>query len=180
MAAGNAATQWSADPAGALLLEASPGLWGHGPELETEARAQLTEWPRRLTKVVEERGRAGGRSRSRPPLGSTPSGWWPCWPCSPLGRPDRRRGGHRRGDGGLNQKLLEALIGEAAVADIIRAAERDLRRTLRSALESDARRFLDLLAPSGEGPEALRAAADRVLAEAERLIASLGGASSRG
>jgi hypothetical protein len=66
------------------------------------------------------------------------------------------------------------------VADIIRAAERDLRRTLRSALESDARRFLDLLAPAGEGPDALRAAADRVLAEAERLIASLGGAPSRG
>ena len=79
----------------------------------------------------------------------------------------------------LGQKLLEALIGEAAVADIIRAAERDLRRTLRSALESDARRFLDLLAPAGEGPDALRAAADRVLAEAERLIASLGGASER-
>jgi hypothetical protein len=80
----------------------------------------------------------------------------------------------------LNQKLLEALIGEAAVADIIRAAERDLRRTLRSALESDARRFLDLLAPAGEGPDALRGAADRVLAEAERLIASLGGDRARG
>jgi hypothetical protein len=79
----------------------------------------------------------------------------------------------------LNQKLLEALIGEAAVADIIRAAERDLRRTLRSVLESDARRFLDLLAPAGDGPEALRAAAGEVLAEAERLVASLGGAPRR-
>jgi hypothetical protein len=76
----------------------------------------------------------------------------------------------------VNQKLLEALIGEAAVSDIIRAAERDLRRTLRSALEGDARRFLDLLAPAGQGPEALRAAADRVVAEAERLIATLSGA----
>jgi hypothetical protein len=79
----------------------------------------------------------------------------------------------------VNQKLLEALIGEASVADIIRAAERDLRRTLRSALEGDARRFLDLLAPAGEGPEALRAAAGRVVAEAERLIASLSGAGAR-
>ena len=74
----------------------------------------------------------------------------------------------------INQKLLEALIGEAAVADIIRAAERDLRRTLRSALEADARRFLDLLAPPATARGAA-AAADRVLAEAERLIASLGG-----
>ena len=39
----------------------------------------------------------------------------------------------------INQKLLEALIGEAAVADIIRA-ERDLRRTLSSVLEADAGR----------------------------------------
>ena len=76
-------------------------------------------------------------------------------------------------------KLLEALIGEAAVADIIQAAERDLRRTLRSALEGDARRFLDLLAPAGDGPEALRAAAGEVLAEAERLVATLGGAPGR-
>jgi hypothetical protein len=61
------------------------------------------------------------------------------------------------------------------VADIIRAAERDLRRTLRSALEIDARRFLDPLAQAGDGPEALREASERVLAEAERLIDSLAG-----
>ena len=29
------------------------------------------------------RATAGGRSRSPPPSASTPSGWWPCWPCSP-------------------------------------------------------------------------------------------------
>src|ERR687898_822013 len=58
VAAGRAATEWSADPAGALLLEANPGLWGHGPELEAEARAQLTQWLTRLTKNVEERGQS--------------------------------------------------------------------------------------------------------------------------
>jgi hypothetical protein len=76
----------------------------------------------------------------------------------------------------INQKLLEALIGEAAVADIVRAAERELRATLRAALEADARRFLELVDPPADGPQALRSAADRVLAEAERLVASLPGA----
>jgi energy-coupling factor transporter ATP-binding protein EcfA2 len=177
VAAGHAATQWSADPAGALLLEANPGLWGHGPELETEARAQLTEWLRRLTRMVEERGQSRRAFAFAASLGVNAIGVVAM--LAVFAHSAGLTGGEVAIAGGtavLNQKLLEALIGEAAVADIIRAAERDLRRTLRSALESDARRFLDLLAPAGEGPDALRAAADRVLAEAERLIATLGGA----
>jgi hypothetical protein len=75
----------------------------------------------------------------------------------------------------LNQKLLEALIGEAAVADIVRAADRDLRASLRTGLESDRARFLDLLAPGEAEPEELRAAAARVVTEAERLLAGLNG-----
>src|SRR5512132_2642335 len=177
VAAGNAATQWAADPAGALLLEANPGLWGHGPELETEARAQLTEWLRRLTRMVEERGQSRRAFAFAASLGVNAIGV-----VAVLAHSAGLTGGEVAIAGGtavLNQKLLEALIGEAAVADIIRTAERDLRRTLRSALESDARRFLDLLAPAGDGPEALRAAAGEVLAEAERLVATLGGAPGR-
>jgi len=79
----------------------------------------------------------------------------------------------------LNQKLLEALIGEAAVADIVRAADRDLRASLRAGLESDRARFLDLLAPGKAEPEELRAVAARVVAEAERLLAGLDGADGR-
>src|ERR687895_675127 len=33
VAAGHAATEWAAEPAGALLLEANPRPWGHGPGL---------------------------------------------------------------------------------------------------------------------------------------------------
>src|SRR5829696_4915012 len=181
VAAGHAATQWSADPAGALLLEANPGLWGHGPELETEARAQLTEWLRRLTRMVEERGQSRRAFAFAASLGVNAIGVVAM--LAVFAHSAGLTGGEVAIAGGtavLNQKLLEALIGEAAVADIIRAAERDLRRTLRSALEGDARRFLDPLAPAGDGPEALRAATDRVLAEAERLITTLGGERARG
>jgi hypothetical protein len=176
VAAGNAATAWAADPAGALLLEANPGLWGHGPDLEADARAQLTEWLTRLTKMVEERGHSRRAFAFATSLGVNAIGVVAM--LAVFAHSAGLTGGEVAIAGGtavINQKLLEALIGEAAVADIIRAAERDLRRTLNSALEGDAARFLDLLAPAGDGPEALRAAADRVLAEAERLIASLSG-----
>src|ERR687895_323782 len=181
VAAGHAATEWAADPAGARLLEGSPGLWGHGPELEAEARAQLNDWLRGLTRMVEERGHSRRAFASAASLGVNAIGVVAM--LAVFAHSAGLTGGEvaiAGGTAGLNQKLLEALIGEAAGADIIRAAERDLRRTLRSALETDARRFLDLLAPAGEGPDALRAAADRVLAEAERLIASLGGDRARG
>src|SRR5918999_1262522 len=176
VAAGHAATEWAADPAGARLLEGSPGLWGHGPELEAEARARLNDWLRRLTRMVEERGHSRRAFAFAASLGVNAIGVVAM--LAVFAHSAGLTGGEVAIAGGtavVNQKLLEALIGEAAVADIIRAAERDLRRTLRSALEADARRFLDLLAPAGQGPEALRAAADRVLAEAERLIAGLGG-----
>jgi energy-coupling factor transporter ATP-binding protein EcfA2 len=180
VAAGHAATEWAADPAGALLLEAHPGLWGHGPELEAEARTMLTHWLRRLTKLVEEQGQSRRAFAFAASLGVNAIGVVAM--LAVFAHSAGLTGGEVAIAGGtavLNQKLLEALIGEAAVADIIRAAERDLRRTLRSALETDARRFLDPLAERGDGPEGLRSAADRVLAEAERLIASLGGASER-
>jgi hypothetical protein len=176
VAAGHAATEWAADPAGALLLEAHPGLWGHGPELEAEARAMLTQWLRRLTKMVEERGHSRRAFAFAASLGVNAIGVVAM--LAVFAHSAGLTGGEVAIAGGtavLNQKLLEALIGEAAVADIIRAAERDLRRTLRSALETDARRFLDPLAQAGDGPEALREAGDLVLAEAERLIDSLAG-----
>jgi 50S ribosome-binding GTPase len=176
VAAGHAATEWAADPAGALLLDANPGLWGHGPELEAEARAMLGEWLQRLTKMVEERGQSRRAFAFAASLGVNAIGVVAM--LAVFAHSAGLTGGEVAIAGGtavINQKLLEALIGEAAVADIIRAAERDLRRTLRAALDGDARRFLDLLAPSGDGPDELRASAGRVLGEAERLIASLGG-----
>ena len=177
VAAGHAATEWAADPAGARLLEAHPGLWGHGPELEPAARAMLTEWLRRLTKMVEERGQSRRAFAFAASLGVNAIGVVAM--LAVFAHSAGLTGGEVAIAGGtavINQKLLEALIGEAAVADIIRAAERDLRRTLQAALQGDAARFLEPLDPAGDGPDGLRSSADRVLAESERLIASLQGA----
>ncbi|HJW61555.1 MAG TPA: GTPase domain-containing protein, partial [Actinomycetota bacterium] len=121
VAAGQAATEWAADPAGALLLEANPGLWGHGPELEAEARAQLTEWLGRLTRMVEERGHSRRAFAFAASLGVNAIGVVAM--LAVFAHSAGLTGGEVAIAGGtavLNQKLLEALIGEAAVADIIR------------------------------------------------------------
>jgi hypothetical protein len=174
VAAGHAATEWSADPAGALLLDDHPGLWGHGPELEAEARALLTEWLGRLTRMVEQRGQSRRAFAFVTSLGVNAIGVVAM--LAVFAHSAGLTGGELAIAGGtavVNQKLLEALIGEAAVTDIIRAAERDLRRTLRAALERDAARFLALLDAPQAGPDELRATTGQVLAEAERLVAAL-------
>jgi hypothetical protein len=176
VAAGHAATGWAADPAGSLLLDDHPGLWGHGPELEAEARALLGEWLGRLTAMVEERGQSRRAFAFVTSLGVNAIGVVAM--LAVFAHSAGLTGGEVAIAGGtavINQKLLEALIGEAAVIDIVRDAEKDLRRTLRTALDRDAARFLDLLEHRVAAPGELRAAAGQVLAEAERLIAALDG-----
>ncbi|HEX6675890.1 MAG TPA: GTPase [Actinomycetes bacterium] len=175
-AAAEAATAWSGDPAGAVLLEAHPELWGHGERLPAEARERLTAWLGRLAKVVEERGQDRRAFAFVASLGVNAIGVVAM--LAVFAHSAGLTGGELAIAGGtavLNQKLLEALIGEAAVADIVRAADRDLRASLRTGLESDRARFLDLLAPGEAEPEELRAAAARVVTEAERLLAGLDG-----
>jgi hypothetical protein len=174
VAAGHAATEWSADPAGALLLDDHPGLWGHDPDLEAEARALLTAWLGGLTRMVEQRGQSRRAFAFVTSLGVNAIGVVAM--LAVFAHSAGLTGGELAIAGGtavVNQKLLEALIGEAAVADIIRAAERDLRRTLRAALDRDAARFLALLDTPQTAPDELRATTSQVLGEAERLVAAL-------
>lgn len=180
-AAAQAAAAWAADPAGALLVEAHPRLWGHDEGLPADAHERLTAWLGRLAKVVEERGQDRRAFAFVASLGVNAIGVVAM--LAVFAHSAGLTGGELAIAGGtavLNQKLLEALIGEAAVTDIIRGAGRDLRATLRAGLDADRARFLDLLAPGEAGPEELRAAAARVVAEAERLLAHLAGTADRG
>jgi hypothetical protein len=174
-AAGHAAAEWAADPAGAVKLEDRPDLWGHGEGLEAEGRELLAAWLGRLTRIVEERGQNRRAFAFAASLGVNAIGVIAM--LAVFAHSAGLTGGEVAIAGGtavVNQKLLEALIGEAALVDIIRGAERDLRSTLRAALDADAERFLDLLAAAGTSPDDLRGAAARVVAEAEHLLAELG------
>ena len=175
-AAAEAASDWAANPAGALLVEGHPELWGHGGRLEAEATKLLEGWLGRLAKVVQERGHDRRAFAFVASLGVNAIGVVAM--LAVFAHSAGLTGGELVIAGGtavINQKLLEALIGEAAVADLIRGAGRDLRATLRVGLEADASRFLDLLAPGKAGPEQLRAASARVITAAEQLLARLGG-----
>jgi hypothetical protein len=172
-AAHHVAADWTADPAGAALLASRPELWGHDPGLEQSGRTLLTAWLGRLTSMVEERGHNRRAFAFAASLGVNALGLIAM--LAVFAHSAGLTGGElviAGGTAAVNQKLLEALIGEAAVADIIRAASRDLRSTLHAALGLDAERFHALLAPPPTAPAALRASAARVADEADRLLAA--------
>ncbi|WP_426243826.1 dynamin family protein [Nocardioides sp. LHG3406-4] len=65
----------------------------------------------------------------------------------------------------LGQKLLEAVFGDQAVRTLAERARKDLERRVRELLDSERRRYLDLLdalAVTVDGPDALRQASRRV------------------
>jgi hypothetical protein len=64
----------------------------------------------------------------------------------------------------LNQKLMNAIFGEASVQEMIERATNGLRATLAIVLEEDARRFRVLL----PAPHGLRGLADELRATARR------------
>ena len=123
-AAGNAATAWAADPAGRCCWRPTRGC-GARSGAGGRRQAQLAEWLTRLTKMVEERGHSRRAFAFAASLGVNAIGVVAM--LAVFAHSAGLTGGEVAIAGGtavINQKLLEALIGEAAVADIIRAAER--------------------------------------------------------
>jgi Dynamin family len=178
-AAGAAAEEWAADPASAPLIAEHPELWGHGAELPERAGAELTAWLGRLTRTVQERGRGRRAAAFTASLGVNALGV--ATMLAVFAQTAGLTGGEiaiATGTAVVNQKLLEALFGEAAVRSLIVEAESDLRATLERLLDGDAARFLRLVAPVQVTSEDLRAATERVLEEAGRL-ASAGGLGGR-
>ncbi len=177
-AAGATAEDWAADPASAPLVAGHPELWGHDAELPERAREELTAWLSRLTRTVQERGRSRRTAAFTASLGVNALGVITM--LAVFANTAGLTGGEiaiATGTAVVNQKLLEALFGEAAVRNLVAEAEADLRATLRRVLEGNAERFLRLVAPVEVTPADLRSATERVLGEAGRLASAgaLGG-----
>lgn len=154
-AARRTASHWSADPLGARLVAHDAGLWTASADLGEATRAALTVWMGAIASDVavtgaDKRGVARGVS-----LGVNAGAVTVMLTVfAHTGGLTGAEVGIAAGTAFLNQKLLNALFGEAAVLEMISRARDRLDQTLESLMERERERF-DRLVPSGEELRAL-------------------------
>ncbi|MFN8519455.1 MAG: GTPase [Chloroflexota bacterium] len=156
-AARSTATHWSAEPDGARLVGGHPGLWSASEDLAARARAELHEWMAGIAADVAatgatKRGVARGLS-----LGVNAGA------VTIMLGAFMATGGVTGAEVGvaaatafLNQKLMNALVGEAAVQEMIEHARDDLADRLRGLMDQERGRF-DALTGDGATERALAA-----------------------
>ncbi len=141
-AARRTSERWSADPDGALLIEAHPELWSCSPELETATRQAVDAWIQTMAHDVAERGaRRRGPARLAALGVNAAAVTLMLVTFSSTGGISGAEFGIAAATALLNQKLLEALFGEAAVQAMIGRARRNLSDALEALLAAERRRF---------------------------------------
>jgi energy-coupling factor transporter ATP-binding protein EcfA2 len=145
-AAGRAATHWSSDPLGSRLVATDAALWSASTDLATRTRAGLDEWQRIIASDVAGVGASKKRLTRGVSLGVNAGA------VTIMLSVFLHTGGLTGAEVGvaaatafLNQKLMNALFGEAAVQEMIDRARDGLRRQLVSLLDREAARFRTLL-----------------------------------
>ena len=148
-AARRAAANWSATPSGAPLVSADAALWTAAPDLAERTRLALDAWIRDIGADVAEAG-----ADKRPVARGLSLGVNAGAVTIMLGV-FAHTGGLTGAEMGvaaatafLNQKLLNALFGEAAVIEMVERARWRLRETLLGLMDAERARF-DALVPDG-------------------------------
>ena len=159
------ATAWAGDRYGALALAGDEGLWRASPELGTRLTSDLEEWAADIGDRIRE---LGGRRKG---LAQVASIGVNAVGTSAVLAVFVHTGGLTGAEVGItaatavvNQKLLEALFGEANVAAFVSRAREDLARLLDAAFADERERYLGALGSTGDPTLAaeLRDAARRV------------------
>lgn len=149
-AARRTATHWSADPQGSRLVAEDAGLWTASVDLADVTHEALTAWLGAIASDVavsgaDKRGVARGVS-----LGVNAGAVTVMLTVfAHTGGLTGAEVGIAAGTAFLNQKLLNALFGEAAVLEMIARARDRLDATLEGLLARERARF-ERLVPSGE------------------------------
>ncbi len=150
-AARRTATSWAEDATVGVDVADDPGLWGTTPDFDVRLRARIDEWIESIAADIAARGRpkrllARGASIGVNALGTGVM----------LGT-FLHTGGLTGAEVGvaaatafLNQKLLSALFGEAAMVELISGARRRLDETLMATFEEERERFDRLLPGPGQ------------------------------
>lgn len=150
-AASKTAAIWVDDPHGATALAKDGALWGSSPGMAPEMKEQLGEWMEVIGDEIQVmgaqlKGRAQAASIGLNVLGT-----------SAILAVFIHTGGLTGAEIGigaatavLNQKLLEAIFGEANVAAFVEQARARLDRILDAVFVSEQQRFLSALGPMAQ------------------------------
>ena len=143
-AARRTSERWSADPGGALLVAAHPDLWSSTPGLELATREAVDGWIEAIAQDVAERGAEKRGPARLAALGVNAAAvTLMLVTFTSTGGLTGAEAGIAAATAFLNQKLLNALFGEAAVQEMIGRARRRLSDTLEALLAAEQRRFED-------------------------------------
>jgi hypothetical protein len=147
-AARHAATAWSDAPAAASIIAEHPELWLASPDLDDRLRRRLDRWMEGISTEIQAHGRPKRTLARGATLGVNVLG------TGVMVATFTHSGGITGAELGvaaatafLNQKLLAALFGEAAMAELVAHARRHLDETLTTTFEEERLRF-DRLLPS--------------------------------
>jgi energy-coupling factor transporter ATP-binding protein EcfA2 len=150
-AARRAAAHWAADPVGADLVAADPGLWTASPDLAARTRVAVDEWVRAIAADVavtgaDKKGVAQAASLS-----------FNAGAVTIMLLTFAHTGGITGAEVGiaaataiLNQKLMNALFGEAAVQELIDRARERLIEVVDALMTGEQARFSSLVADGTE------------------------------
>jgi hypothetical protein len=149
-AARRVATAWADAPATRDALADNPALWGPTPDFEARLAERLEAW---LEGIGEHVRRTGGSKRTLArgaSIGVNAAGLGVMLATfAHTGGLTGAEVGVAAATGLLNQKLLEALFGEAATVEMVDEARRSLDLVLAAAFAAERGRF-DSLVPPGE------------------------------
>ena len=164
-AAHRVATAWSGDPFGALALAADESLWRASPGLSGRLTDDLEDWARDIGERIREMGAQRKGWAQVASIGVNAIG------TSAVLAVFVHTGGLTGAEVGItaatavvNQKLLEAIFGEANVAAFVARARDDLATLLDAAFADERERYAAALGSTGDPALAaeLRDAARRV------------------
>ena len=156
-AARRTASHWSGDDQGARLIAQDPGLWTNAPDLPDRTRAALEDWIRTIAADVAESG-ATKRGVARGLSLGVNAGAVTIMlgVFAHTGGVTGAEVGIAAATAFLNQKLMNALFGEAAVQEMIDRARDGLTQRLRGLVDGERARF-DRLVADGRSLRALAA-----------------------
>lgn len=167
-AARRTAAAWSEEPSTSDLVTDDPGLWAVAPEFDARLRERLDGW---ISGIADDIQRTGGQKKllaRGASVGVNAAGIAVMLATfAHTGGLTGTEAGIVAATGFLNQKLLEALFGEAALVEMITRARTSLNIALATTFDEEQARF-DRLVPDGAG---LRDLAARLRASAAEVAA---------